>query len=114
VHPDGTLRTQHLLTNVVVDVDPNGEAAKADAYFMVFQATEQLALQPIAGGSYEDTFHKVDGEWWFDRKTIRVKLVGDLSDHLSLSLDGDGQLSEPPPADLLALADVDSRADAAS
>lgn len=105
VHPDGTLRTQHHITNVVVDVDPDGLSAKADACFMVFQATDALALQPIAGGRYEDTFHKVEGEWCFDLKTIKVRLVGELREHLSLSLNSDGQLSEPASGELLALVD---------
>lgn len=103
VHPDGTLRTQHLITNVVVDVAADGQSARADSYFMVFQATDALPLQPIAGGRYDDTFRKVDGQWCFELKTIRVRLVGELSEHLSLSLTSDGQLSEPASAELLAL-----------
>ena len=113
VHPDGTLRTRHLLTNVVVEVSADGDSANADAYFMVFQATPELPLQPIAGGWYEDTFHKIDGVWWFKQKKIHVNLVGDVSDHLSLAFDSAGQLSDPPPADLLAAASGRSAADPA-
>jgi 3-phenylpropionate/cinnamic acid dioxygenase small subunit len=87
VHPDGTLRTQHVLTNVIVDVLADGDTAKVDAYFMVFQATAQLPLQPIVGGRYEDTFHKIDGVWWFKQMKIHVNLVGDVSDHLAITLD---------------------------
>ena len=104
VHSDGTLRTQHLLTNVIVDVSPDGENASTDSYFMVFQATPELHLQPIAGGRYEDTFHKIDGVWWFKQKKIHVGMVGDVSNHLILNFDSTGHLSDPPPADLLAAA----------
>jgi 3-phenylpropionate/cinnamic acid dioxygenase small subunit len=114
VHPDGTLRTRHLLTNVIVDVSADGHSAKADAYFMVFQATPELALQPIAGGRYEDTFHKIDGVWWFKQKKIHVNLVGDVSNHLILAFDSSGQLSGPPPADLLAVASGQAPADPAN
>lgn len=114
VHPDGTLRTRHLLTNVIVDVSPDDDIANADAYFMVFQATPELPLQPIAGGWYEDTFHKIDGVWWFKQKKIHVNLVGDVSNHLILAFDSSGQLSDPPPADLLAAASGRSPADPAN
>ena len=114
VHPDGTLRTRHLLTNIIVDVFADGDSAKADAYFMVFQATPELPLQPIAGGRYEDTFHKIEGVWWFKQKKIHVNLVGNVSNHLILAFDSTGQLSDPPPADLLTAASVRSPTDPAS
>jgi 3-phenylpropionate/cinnamic acid dioxygenase small subunit len=114
VHADGTLRTRHLLTNIVVDVSADRDSAKADAYFMVFQATPQLPLQPIAGGRYEDTFHKIDGAWWFKQKKIHVDLVGDVSNHLMLALDSTGRLTDPPTADLLAAASGRAPADPAS
>lgn len=113
VHPDGTLRTRHLLTNITVDISADGDSAAADAYYMVFQATEALPLQPIAGGRYEDTFHKIDGVWWFKQKKIHVNLVGDVSDHLALTFDTSGQLSDPPSADLLAAAAGGMSAEAA-
>jgi hypothetical protein len=104
VHSDGTLRTRHLLTNIAIDVSDDGDSAKADVYFMVFQATSQIPLQPIAGGRYEDMFHKIDGTWWFKQMRIHVDLVGDMSDHLVVALDSTGGLSDPPTADLLTVA----------
>ena len=86
VHPDGTLRTRHLLTNVIVDIDEQEGRAVADSYFMVFQQTARLPLQPIAGGRYRDTFVRADGEWRFEEKYIWVDLVGDVSDHLVIDL----------------------------
>jgi len=86
VHPDGTLRTRHLLTNVTIEFDESNQSARADAYFTVFQATDALALQPIVSGSYVDRFQRDDGAWRFAAKHIEIALVGDVSDHLVIDL----------------------------
>ena len=39
VHEDGTLRTRHLATNVIVDIDEEADTATARSYYVVFQAT---------------------------------------------------------------------------
>jgi 3-phenylpropionate/cinnamic acid dioxygenase small subunit len=87
VHHDGTPRTRHLLTNVTIDVDEEPGIAAAESYFMVFQATDRIPLQPIAGGRYTDRFRRVDGIWWFDDRYIQVDQEGDLSDYLLVDLD---------------------------
>ena len=87
VHPDGTLRTRHVVTNIVVDVADDGEHANVAAYFLVVQATENLPLQPIVAGSYDDTFHKVDGKWAFETMRIDLDLVGNVSEHLRIQLE---------------------------
>ena len=87
VHADGTLRTRHLLTNIMIDIDEHQGTATAEAYFMVFQATDRIPLQPIAGGRYTDRFRRVDGIWWFDDRYIQVDQEGDLSDYLLVDLD---------------------------
>ena len=66
VHPDGTLRTRHLVTNLDLDLDEAGDRASVDSYRMVFQQTERLPLQPNAGGRYRDTFVRVDGVWRYE------------------------------------------------
>ena len=45
-----------------------------------------LPLQPIIAGRYHDTFHCIDGEWWFDTRIMLVDLPGDLSQHLLFEL----------------------------
>jgi 3-phenylpropionate/cinnamic acid dioxygenase small subunit len=90
VHEDGTLRTRHLITNVDIDVDEEAGKATALSTFMVFQGTANVALQPIAGGSYRDTFRRQGHTWWFEEKFIEVALVGDVSDHLAISLETPG------------------------
>ena len=86
VHPDGTLRTRHLTTNVRIDVDEAAHAATARSYYLVLQATPKLPFQPIAGGRYEDRFERVDGTWRFADRLIHVDQIGDMSEHLTFDL----------------------------
>ncbi|MGH9092546.1 MAG: nuclear transport factor 2 family protein [Acidimicrobiales bacterium] len=92
-YPDGTPRTKHVTTNVVVDVDHGGAAATAAAtatarsYFTVLQAVPgQLALQPVVAGRYRDRFARGPGGWHFSHRHICVDLVGDLGHHLLFHL----------------------------
>ncbi|HEY2302531.1 MAG TPA: nuclear transport factor 2 family protein [Acidimicrobiales bacterium] len=87
VHGDGTLRTRHLLTNIMIEIDEDGGTATAESYFMVFQATDRTPLQPIAGGRYTDQFRRRDGMWCFEEKFIHVDQVGNVADHLVVALD---------------------------
>ena len=86
VHPDGTLRTRHLTTNVIVDIDDGGETATARSAFVVFQATPDVPLQPIVAGRYHDEFACADGSWHFARRHILLEQVGNVSDHLKIDL----------------------------
>ena len=56
VHDDGTLRTRHLTTNVIVDIDEAAGTAQTRSAFVVFQATAGVPLQPIVSGRYRDDF----------------------------------------------------------
>lgn len=82
VEGPGTPLTQHLVSNVVVDVDDATGTASARSRFQVLQATPTLPLQTIVAGSYRDTFHRVDGAWCFRTREADVVLVGDVSQHL--------------------------------
>jgi 3-phenylpropionate/cinnamic acid dioxygenase small subunit len=77
---DGSPRTRHLTTNTILDVD--GGTARARSAFVVLQATDALALQPIIAGRYRDRFERVNGAWRFTERAFAVDLVGDLSQHL--------------------------------
>jgi hypothetical protein len=48
----------------------------------VTQATDELPLQLIITGHYQDTFHRIDGRWWFDTRVMFIDQTGDLSHHL--------------------------------
>lgn len=82
LYADGTPRTKHLTTNLVVEVDAATDHAVTRSYFTVLQATEQLALQPIVAGRYRDRFVRQADVWRFDDRLICVDLVGDLRQHL--------------------------------
>ncbi len=83
VYEDGTLKTKHLLTNTILDID--GELAYARSYYTVLQATDELPLQPIICGRYHDTFEKVEGAWRFKERIFFADLVGNMSQHLDNS-----------------------------
>lgn len=83
VHADGTPRTQHVTTNVAVEVDEQAGTATARSYVTVLQAAPELPLQPIAAGRYHDRFERdADGAWRFAERRVRINLVGDVTHHL--------------------------------
>lgn len=82
VYDDGTPRTAHVTTNVIVDVDDGGRRATARSYFTVFQKVTGVPLQAIISGRYHDSF-VLDGDGWrFDERVIHMDLVGDMSHHM--------------------------------
>jgi hypothetical protein len=86
-YPDGTPRTKHVTTNVMVELD--GDTATARSYYTVMQQTEVLPLQPIICGRYHDAFAKRGGAWRFTDRLIFSDLIGDLSQHLTVDFFGD-------------------------
>jgi 3-phenylpropionate/cinnamic acid dioxygenase small subunit len=82
VYDDGTPRTKHVTTNVIIEADEEAGTAVSRAYFTVLQARPGLPLQPIASGRYRDRFERRDGQWRFAERRVRVDLVGDVSHHL--------------------------------
>ncbi len=86
VHDTGTLATRHMATNVILDIDEAADRATARSYFTVFQATPELALQPIVAGRYHDIFERAAGVWRFHERVVLVDLIGDMSQHLSIDL----------------------------
>jgi 3-phenylpropionate/cinnamic acid dioxygenase small subunit len=87
VHDDGTLRTRHLTTNVIVDVAADGRTAHVRSAFVVFQATSSVPLQPIVAGRYHDDFERGgNGAWRFARRHILLEQIGDVRDHLQIEL----------------------------
>ena len=82
LYDDGTPKTKHFTTNVQLYVDDDAGTARGSAYYCVTQATPDLPLQIIVTGHYRDTFHRIDGQWWFDTRIMFVDQVGDTSHHL--------------------------------
>jgi len=82
LHDDGTPRTKHVTTNLVVEVDAAAGTATARSYFTVLQQTAAIPLQPIVAGRYHDRFVRDGGRWRFAERVVYMDLVGDLRDHL--------------------------------
>ena len=83
LHADGTPRTAHLVTNVVVEPGDGPDQLRARSRFVVFQATELVPLQPVVVGRYDDLFVRSAGSWRFARRRMAPQLWGDVSDHLT-------------------------------
>lgn len=82
LHDDDTPKTRHFTTNVHIHVDEEAGTARAGAYYCVTQSAPGLPLQVIVTGRYRDTFHRIDGAWWFDTRIMFIDQVGDTSQHL--------------------------------
>jgi 3-phenylpropionate/cinnamic acid dioxygenase small subunit len=86
-YEDGTPRTKHVMTNVMVDVDDPGGTARSRSYFTVLQAVPgALALQPVIAGRYRHTYELVDSAWRVATMHITIDLVGDLGHHMLFDL----------------------------
>ena len=78
---DGSPRTKHLITNLVVELI-DSSTANAHCYFTVLQGiTPGERIDVILSGRYLDQFKKVDGRWRFADRLFRSDLIGDLSRH---------------------------------
>ncbi len=86
-YEDGTPRTKHVMTNVMVDVDDDDVTARSRSYFTVLQAVPgALALQPVIAGRYRHTYELVDSGWRVATMHITIDLVGDLGHHMLFDL----------------------------
>ncbi|HWD82317.1 MAG TPA: nuclear transport factor 2 family protein [Kribbella sp.] len=81
VYPDGTPRTQHVTTNIAVEPVGN-DTAEARSYVTVLQAVPGEAPHIIAAGRYQDRFERRENTWHWVERTVKIRLVGDVSKHL--------------------------------
>src|SRR5688500_13553808 len=82
---DGTPRTRHLTTNLIIEPGSEPDTATCRSYFTVLQSIEGFHLVPVIAGRYQDTFMIRDDEWWFLDRLVMPDLIGDLSHHLYVS-----------------------------
>lgn len=82
IHADGTPRTWHSITNVLIDVDPSGDKASSASYYTVHQQLDGFPLQPICTGQYLDQFERHDEQWRFTRREVTLRFAGDLQHHV--------------------------------
>jgi hypothetical protein len=79
IHDDGTPRTRHVVSNVIVEIALDGLSAMARSYFTVFQQVPHtLPLQPVAAGRYEDAFALSEDGWRFTRRHAITQFVGEV------------------------------------
>jgi 3-phenylpropionate/cinnamic acid dioxygenase small subunit len=86
-YDDGTPRTRHQTTNLIIEVDDDRRLAACRSYFCVLQVVGG-GLQPIIAGRYHDRLERVDDAWRFTDRLILPDLFGDLSEHLRIDLAG--------------------------
>ena len=83
LHEDGTPRTQHVVTNPILDIDEVSGTATCRSAYTVLQQVDDGPLQTVAAGRYHDRFERVVGVWRFsERDYSRLDLVGDVGQHL--------------------------------
>jgi ketosteroid isomerase-like protein len=86
-YEDGTPKTKHVMTNVIVDVDDAGTAAGSRSYFTVLQAVPgALTLQPVIAGRYRHRYELDDHGWRIVSMHIMIDLMGDLAHHMLFDL----------------------------
>lgn len=82
VHADGTPRTQHVTSDIAIEVEEQAGTAVTRSYVTVLQALPDLPLQPVAAGRYRDRFERRGGQWRFTERRVDIRLVGEVSRHL--------------------------------
>ena len=82
VYDDGTPRTKHLITNLVVDVAEDGASATGRCSFTVLQGiTPGEPLQVAVAGRYEDRYERGPDGWRFADRLFLAQLGGDQTQH---------------------------------
>lgn len=80
---EGRPRTRHLITNPIIELSGNEQMASCKSQWTVLQATDDLPLQVIGTGRYDDEFELVAGEWSFkSRRYAGIDIIGDMSQHV--------------------------------
>ncbi len=88
-HADGTPRTAHVITNVIVEAVPDApDELEMRSRFTVLQGTERLGLQPIVVGRYVDRVRRAGDGWRFARRRMIPERWGDVGDHLTFDPPG--------------------------
>ena len=82
-YPDGTPRTKHVVTNLVIAADEEAGTASARSYFTVLQQVDEFPLQVVVAGRYHDRFERADDDWRLTERIILCDLIGDVSKHLA-------------------------------
>lgn len=83
LYEDGTPKTRHLISNPIIELSHNGQRAQCRSQWTVLQALDDLPLQIIGSGRYQDELELVKGEWAFvTREYSKVDFWGNATGHL--------------------------------
>lgn len=86
VDDKGSPNTQHLVSNIQVEVDAECKTATGRSTFTVFNQGEGFPLQLVITGWYVDEYEKIEGRWRIRDRSEYMGLIGDLSHHLKVPL----------------------------
>ena len=80
-YDDGTPRTRHITTNILIEIDEAAGTAQSRSYYTVLQSLPDFPLQPIACGTYRDRFERYEDGWRFAARKVQMRFAGDTSRH---------------------------------
>jgi hypothetical protein len=81
VYSDGTPRTQHCISNLVIS--PDGAGARAESTFVVLQQVPGDVIHTVLAGEYRDRFVRDSARGWaFAARVVHPHLQGDLARHM--------------------------------
>lgn len=69
---------RHLLTNLIIDVNSNGDQAKLRCYSIGLRFKSGDPVQVLGAGRYEDEYAKIDDVWYLTKKTINLDAMNNL------------------------------------
>jgi len=82
LYEDGTPKTRHLMTNLIIDVADGADVATSRSCYTVLQGIDVGApIQTILAGRYHDRYRRTSEGWQFAERVFIVDLVGDQSRH---------------------------------
>ena len=64
LYEDGTPMTQHVTTNLILEIGRDGRSARGRSRFTVMQAVDGFPLQCVITGYYEDQFAYDEADGW--------------------------------------------------
>lgn len=79
---EGVPRTRHVVTNVVIDIEPSGTSARCRSYVQVVHQPPGGDIRTIVAGTYHDVVARSGDQWLFAERRMQLDLIGDLSTHL--------------------------------
>jgi 3-phenylpropionate/cinnamic acid dioxygenase small subunit len=82
LYEDGTPRTRHVMTNLIIDLVDGASVATGRSYFTVLQGVDAGSpIQTILAGRYHDRYRRTAEGWQFAERVFIADLLGDQSRH---------------------------------